>query len=510
MNASIGDRGKIADRLAAIRRSAASVSQWLDDRTQFRHRIPIRGRIALFGATVVAITVVIFSVLVYVLVKQNLVSQQNDILTHRGDQIWRAVEYGRGFSPGRFFAPADLNTSPEIFFQFFDSNGASGFSTGFVNNIPPQFPSSTLDSIPSDHGVFKDVQPTKGPLIHAYVRAWSRPDLGQSGYVLVGQPLFGIQAQLDGLRLFLIAGALLSLLGAGAASWFVAGRALRPLDAMASTAEAIGRTQDLSRRLPESTTNDEVGRLQRSFNQMLRQLEDAYQRLRSSLIAQRRFVADASHELRTPLTTIRGNVGLLIHQQDIAAEDRVAALNDIAGESERMSRMVQDLLTLARADAGYHLEKSPIDLRPIVQEVSRQAQTLQPTRRIELLDGQPAVLHGNADAIKQLLWILIDNAFKHTSEDGQIQLKLIAGSRSAALVVSDNGPGIPKDDLDRIFERFYQSDASRTGEGTGLGLAIARWIAQEHGGRMFAANNPQGGAAFTVELPLEPKVLAHS
>jgi signal transduction histidine kinase len=192
-----------------------------------------------------------------------------------------------------------------------------------------------------------------------------------------------------------------------------------------------------------------------------------------------------------------------LKRDDITSEDRVAALNDIAGESERMSRMVQDLLTLARADAGYHLEKEPVDLRPIVQDVSRQAQTLQPTRRIELLDGQPALIRGNADAIKQLLWILIDNAFRHTSQDGQISVTLQAGRESAALRVSDNGPGIPNDDLERIFERFYQSDASRADEGTGLGLAIARWIAQEHGGRISAANNPRGGAAFTVVLPVE-------
>jgi signal transduction histidine kinase len=279
---------------------------------------------------------------------------------------------------------------------------------------------------------------------------------------------------------------------------------------MSSTAEDIGRTQDLSRRLPESAPDDEVGRLQKSFNQMLRQLEDAYHRLQSALVAQRRFVADASHELRTPLTTIRGNVGLLLKRDDITAGDRVAALNDIAGESERMSRMVQDLLTLARADAGYHLDKTLIDLLPIVQEVSRQAQTLQPSRRIELYDGVPAPMHGNSDAIKQLLWILVDNAFKHTREDGRIELRLENGNRAVRLAVADDGPGIPSEDLERIFERFYQSDAARSGEGTGLGLAIARWIAQEHGGRVYAANNPRGGAAFTVEFPVDSKVLAKS
>ena len=162
-----------------------------------------------------------------------------------------------------------------------------------------------------------------------------------------------------------------------------------------------------------------------------------------------------------------------------------------------------------RADAGYHLEKAPIDLLPIVQDVSRQAQTLRPLRQIEVLDGAPAPVYGNADAIRQLLWILIDNAMNHTNPDGHIQVRLMPGSQSARLVVTDDGPGIPRQDLERIFERFYQSDAARSGEGTGLGLAIARWIAQEHGGRVFAANNPQGGAAFTVELPTPQTLASH-
>ena len=399
----------------------------------------------------------------------------------------------------------ELNASIDPLTELFDANGTPVYYTQYIDGTAPRMPFSLFQGSRTRRGDIFNVTPVNGPLMRVYVRAVSLPSGEVVGYVLVGQPQSAIQHQLDDLKLFLILGVLLSLLGAGALSWFVAGRALRPLDAMAGTAEDIGRTQDLSRRLPVGGSNDEVGRLQRSFNQMLRQLEDAYLRLRSALFAQRRFVADASHELRTPLTTIRGNVGLLLKRDDIAGEDRAAALNDIASESERMSRMVQDLLTLARADAGYHLEKLPLDLRPIVQEVSRQAQTLQPGRRVELLDGQAATVRGNPDAIKQLLWILIDNAFKHTGEDGRVEVRLQPGSQLTSLVVSDNGPGIPQQDLERIFERFYQSDTSRTGEGTGLGLAIARWIAQEHGGRVFAGNNPQGGARFTVELPLDRK-----
>jgi len=159
--------------------------------------------------------------------------------------------------------------------------------------------------------------------------------------------------------------------------------------------------------------------------------------------------------------------------------------------------------TLARADAGYHLEKVPVDLEPIAQEVSRQAQTLQPSRRVELQDGMPAVIDGNADALKQLLWILVDNAMKHTPDGGKIRVMLDTADGTARLAVADDGPGIPDDDLERIFERFYQADQARSGEGTGLGLAIARWIAQEHGGRVIAGNNPGGGAIFTVQLPAQ-------
>ena len=500
MNPSVDAPSTRVSRLAPVRSSLARVSSWIDERTSFRHRLPIRARIALFGAAVVALTVLVFSAVVYVIVSRSLVSQQDNNLRLQGDYVWRLLESGRPFRlGGPSFPIVDVKSGSAPFVEIVPASGQP-LSTGTINDAVPVLPDSVSQSA-TDTGQWINVQPQDGPPLRAYVRAWRVP--GASGYVLVGQPLLGVESQLAGLRLLLIAGGLLSLIGAAAASWLVAGRALRPLDAMATTAEDIGRTQDLSRRLPESEPDDEVGRLQRSFNQMLRQLEDAYHRLQSALIAQRRFVADASHELRTPLTTIRGNVGLLLKRADIATDDRLAALNDIAGESERMSRMVQDLLTLARADAGYHLDKAPIDLLPIMQEVTRQAQTLQPLRRIELLDGLPVPVQGNADAIKQLLWILIDNAFKHTHEGGRIELRLENGQQAARLMVADDGPGIPAEDLERVFERFYQSDASRSGDGTGLGLAIARWIAKEHGGHVSVANNPRGGAAFTVELPVQ-------
>jgi heavy metal sensor kinase len=509
MNSFVDRPASAATRLTPLRRFLDRLSHWTDDHSAFRHRIPIRGRIALFGAAVVALAVMIFSTLVYVLVERSLVSQQDEALKTRSTEVLRQLESPRGFRPSPFSLPFDISKSSDIFVEITVFNPSQVYSSGKVNGADPILPVDLLQAAPFDRGTFANARAENGPLLRVYVRQLASAN-GPVGYLVVGKSLAGIETQLSGLRLFLVAGAILSLMAAGAASWLVAGRALRPLDAMASTAEDIGRTQDLSRRLPENAPDDEVGRLQKSFNQMLRQLEDAYHRLQAALVAQRRFVADASHELRTPLTTIRGNVGLLLKRDDITADDRVAALNDIAGESERMSRMVQDLLTLARADAGYHLDKTLVNLQPIVQEVSRQAQILQPSRHIELLDGVPTLVLGNSDAIKQLLWILVDNALKHTQDGGRIELRLESASRAVRLTVADDGPGIASEDLDRIFERFYQSDTARSGEGTGLGLAIARWIAQEHGGRVYAANNPRGGAAFTVELPVESKVLAKS
>src|SRR5712691_1761605 len=159
MNPPLRDRVSIPDHLAPARRSVGRIFRWLDEQTAFRRRIPIRGRIALFGAAVVAITVVIFSIVVYVLVERSLVSQQDTTLARRGDQAWATiVRSGGRFVPFRLFLPADLNSSPELFIQIFDSQGTSLFSSGKVKGIDPVLPSSVLASVPFDHGVLKTTQ----------------------------------------------------------------------------------------------------------------------------------------------------------------------------------------------------------------------------------------------------------------------------------------------------------------------------------------------------------------
>jgi signal transduction histidine kinase len=235
---------------------------------------------------------------------------------------------------------------------------------------------------------------------------------------------------------------------------------------------------------------------------MLEQVDAANQQLTAALEAQRRFVADASHELRTPLTTIRGNAELLAHGPTVPEDVRAAAARDIASESERMSRLVEHLLTLAQADAGHSLALAPIAVRPIIDSVGRQAQAMHADRNVRTVGLTDATVNGDVDAITQLLWILVDNAVKFTKPSGSIELGLQQHDSNGLLTVADDGAGIPPGDLERIFERFYQVDVARSNNGAGLGLSIARWIVDQHHGTITARNNSGPGATFTITFPL--------
>ncbi|WP_255780967.1 sensor histidine kinase [Dactylosporangium sp. AC04546] len=286
--------------------------------------------------------------------------------------------------------------------------------------------------------------------------------------------------------------AVLAFLAAAGATWLVTGRALRPLRQLTTLVGEVGA--EPSRRLPPAPAGDEVGRLTTAFNAMM-------DRLQGSLAAQRRFVADASHELRTPLTTVRNNAGFLLRHPDAAEADRDAALRDIEGESARMSRLVEQLLTLARADAGQLPAMAAVDLGEIVDDVCRQARTLHPAREIHCALTPAPPVRGAADALAQLVWILVDNAVKYSPDGGNVWVTVTQRGPSTQLNVADDGPGIPPGAERHIFERFHRADESRSGAGAGLGLAIALSIVRAHGGAILAANNARGGASFVVDLP---------
>jgi len=442
--------------------------------------VSLRLRLALFGGAVVALALLVFGLLLYALLSRGAVTNQDDALRTRAHDAVASLAVAP--TPQAPIAPSDLSKSSDVFVEVMSLDGSALYSTGLLNGSPPAAAPALLDQARLHRGAFA----TQGPL-RLYVLPYS------GGYVMTGQSTRVVQSNLSGIVVFLIVSAVPALLAALIASWLVAGRALAPLQSVAVAAEEIGRTRDFGRRLPSRRGRDEVARLAASFNQMLSRLQDAFE-------SQRRFVADASHELRTPLTTIQGNAGLLASRA-VSEEVRQAAVADVVQESGRMARLVDRLLTLARADSGSELHLAAIDLKPLVDEVCRQAGAAHPGRRLQV-DTTGAAVDGDEDALRQLLWILLDNAFRYASSAVEVRLFTEAGW--ARLLVGDDGPGVPGRDRERIFERFYRADPSRTGSHSGLGLSIAGWIVDQHRGRIIAGQSSLGGASFLIDLPLLP------
>jgi two-component system, OmpR family, sensor kinase len=445
--------------------------------------VPLRLRLALFGAAVVALTLVLFGTLLYALLAHGATTNQDDALRSRAREAAASLNSGSDLAPRTPVAPANLANSTDVFVEVFDPTWTVIYSTAQLNGSPPM-PSARFRITSAEvlGGYFATEQS---------LRLYGLPFNG--GYVVTGQSTRVVQSNLSGIVGFLVISGVPTLIAALAASWLVAGRALKPLKDVAGTADEIGRARDFGRRIPTRRSRDEVALLSTSFNRMLEQLQDSFE-------SQRRFVADASHELRTPLTTIQGNAGLLARGPEVSDEVRRAAATDISAETSRMTRLVDRMLTLARADSGLKLGLAPLQLAPVVLEVCRQAQTVHPERELVTI-ANSSTIAGDEDAIRQLIWILLDNALRHARS--RVSVTLSTEGEWARLTVADDGPGIDAAERERVFERFYRSDRARAGQGAGLGLSIARWIVEQHHGRILAGEGQEGGgAAMYVDLPV--------
>jgi signal transduction histidine kinase len=335
------------------------------------------------------------------------------------------------------------------------------------------------------------------------------------GVLQAAIPIGTFERFFDALQYTLAFLALLTILLAASFGWFLARKALMPIDQVIAAANRIEKGDDLERRIEYNGPNDEIGRLTDTINGMLARMQVIYSELNEAYRAQRRFVSDASHELRTPLTTIRGNVDLLekMWKQPQGSDQStnpdkmeisLEAMQDIAGEAQRMSRLVNNLLALARADAGFQMEKTSQELVPLIEEVVRRAQFLPRTADWEVGDLdelEGAIVVGNRDYIQQLLFILIENAFKYTPH-GVVKLDALRSREQVGIRIADTGIGMDKEEIPLIFERFYRADPSR-GEtsGTGLGLSIAKWIIDEHKGSIEVTTSKEKGSTFIIWFP---------
>ena len=286
--------------------------------------------------------------------------------------------------------------------------------------------------------------------------------------------------------------------------------ALAPLDAMTRVARSITRG-DRGRRLGPTRTDTELGRTAAAFDAMLDQLEGAERQARAaetvaraSEARTRRFVADAAHELRTPLAGVQA-VAEAAAAPELAPEERDRLNLLLLGETRRAGRLVDDLLAMARIDAGIELRRDPVELLGLARDEAERVRLLADDRTVEV-SGEPVTVAGDAPRLGQVLGNLLDNARRHTPSGGRITVRVSAGA-TASVLVNDTGPGVPPADRERIFDRLVRLDEARSVDdgGAGLGLAIARGIAQAHGGDLRCVDPPDGtGAAFELTLPLPP------
>jgi two-component system OmpR family sensor kinase len=454
----------------------------------------LRLRLTLLYTSLIGGTLFLFGSLVYALVSLILIDQIDSILSQQAEAL---VQVLRVNAEGDFdtrlldsFQPTDSS----LLFQVWGTDRELKYAR-------PRFWRDPLDPLAAQMGrtMFNSAY-SRG----THLRVISIPLLtrrGPSGLLQVGVSQSLLDTTQQALASILIALALLSMtLAAAFGSWIIH-RALAPLATATQIATTITRADDLSRRIPlEGPPDTEIGQLIEAFNETFSRLENLF-------LAQRRFVADVSHELRTPLTVIKGEVSLMRKMRQIDEE----SLNSIEAEVDRLTRLVGNLLLLAHAESGkLPLELKPVELDTVLLEVFQQMRTLagdKVTLQIQEID-QVSII-GDRDRLKQVFFNLIGNAIQYTPQGGLVSIQLGWVGENARVIISDNGPGIPAEDLPHIFERFYRGEKSRTrsqGSGFGLGLSIAYWIVRNHGGSIDVHSVEGQGTTFSVWLPKTPPV----
>ncbi len=336
-----------------------------------------------------------------------------------------------------------------------------------------------------------------------HYRVYASRDPEDSGITLVAVPLSEVKQTLN--RLLIVEGLVIAgvLAALGLAAFFVVRLGLRPLSRIEVTAGEIA-AGELSRRVSPATTKTEVGRLGLALNAMLDRLEQAFAARKSSEERLRQFLADASHELRTPLASIRGYAELYRMGASSDKEGTELAMKRIEEEAKRMGVLVEDLLTLARLDEAPAFHRQPVDLSGLARDAVHDARATAPERAIELHAPDPVQISGDPDQLRQVLANLMRNALVHTPARTAIEVDVAQSPALATISVRDHGPGLPDTEHERLFGRFWRAEHGRERgkAGAGLGLAIAREVVEAHGGEIRAENAAEGGAVFTVRLPL--------
>jgi heavy metal sensor kinase len=461
----------------------------------------IRGRLALWYGTILGVVFLFVGLLLFIYLSKNLHSDFDLSLRSTAEALARAsLDRSPPLPELDIEALLQQFDNPDItsnFFQLFDPRGRFGARSRNLSKRPYPLTESALNNALQGKYTYETFfDPDRGKI------RWVTYPVIQNGRLVnilqVGGSLRNLEGVLQKLRLILLFLFPATLLLAVAGGWLLTHRALQPVDAMAQVARQI-TAGDLSRRIPVHAGQDELSRLAETFNAMIAQLEESIQRLRQ-------FSADASHELRTPLTILKGETELAL-RQGRTMEEYQETLASSLEEIDRISRIVEELFLLSKADLGEaRLERKSVALAPLFKETLAQMELLAKEKALSLHFDcrEEATITGDPDRLRELLLNLVENAIRYTPREGRIFVTLSREGGHARVTVADSGIGIPKEDLPKIFDRFYRSDSAREvhPKGSGLGLSICRWITHAHGGTIQVDSTPGLGTLFTLRFPL--------
>lgn len=482
----------------------------------------IRLRLTLWYSTILAVTLLVFGVSLYFVASYILMDNKKDDMRQVGMEVESQIKPIPFQLNGKWYfqiqlPPLDQFKYPGYVMQALDPDGKVKQST--TNQVLPL--TYDINKLTAGESSFYMYSMSGHPLLvlNKPLLVSLNGEMKLAGVLQVVVSINEISHNLYTLRLALLSLSFFVILLAASLGWYLARKALQPIENVITAAKQIENGADLGVRIPYNGPDDEIGLLTSTINSMLGRIQGAYSVLEESDRAQRRFVSDASHELRTPLTTIRGNVDLLEKiwnpsaassaGHSITEPEKVTmsleAMHDISGEAARMSRLVNDLLALARADAGNEMRKEPVLIREVVEEAARKAQHLPRNAVWEMGDFSALEgigINGSRDHLQQMLFIFIENAFKYTPE-GTVRMDALVREEQVGIRIADTGIGMDKEEIPHIFERFYRADESRgITAGTGLGLSIAKWIIDEHGGSVEVTTRLGSGSTFLVWLPV--------
>jgi two-component system, OmpR family, sensor kinase len=448
--------------------------------------LPIRTRLTLVSAVMIAIVLAAAGGFLYLRLRSDLLQAVDDGLRSRADALLGAN--GVLITSG----PPTLIESDEAFAQVIGADGSLLASTGGIGDAPLVTGNPTLGTTPTF--VETDVRTSEGEVIPARILV---VDGGAGQMLFVGASLDDRNEALARLAAAMAIGGPVALAAAVAVIWLVVGAALRPVESMRAEASAISASEP-GRRLPVPDTRDEIARLGETLNAMLDRLEEAIER-------ERRFVDDASHELRTPLSNLKAEIDLALRRSR-TPEELERALASASEETDRLSRLAEDLLVLARADRGrLPVRRERVGVGDVVGSAVAPFAPRAAERSVAVEVAVDEDLRADLDAtrIRQALGNLVDNAIRQTPAGGRVTVRAAGENGALRLEVRDSGPGFPEGFLPVAFEPFARPDPgrSRPEGGAGLGLAIVRAVAEAHGGRAEASNGSRGGAVVVLTIP---------